>query len=116
MLGGRLGSVAKDAQTWQLVLPWTEGGMETAILYPTSIGFTACPHLGAGRRGRRLPRLQRLPPLRNSRASARGSTSSRAPRPCRMWTRPSRSCGAPSPSAATPARMLSAIYARTPRS
>ena len=38
-LGGRLGSVAKDAQTWLDAMD--EGGMETAILYPTSIGFTA---------------------------------------------------------------------------
>ena len=36
---GRLGSVAKDAKTWLDAMD--EGGMETAILYPTSIGFTA---------------------------------------------------------------------------
>jgi hypothetical protein len=38
-LGGRLGKEAKDAETWLRAMD--EGGMETAVIFPTSIGFTA---------------------------------------------------------------------------
>ncbi|MCH8275860.1 MAG: hypothetical protein IH851_13845, partial [Armatimonadetes bacterium] len=38
-LGGTLGGVAKDAETWLAAMD--EGDMETAVLFPTSIGLTA---------------------------------------------------------------------------
>ena len=38
-LGGSLGGEAKDAETWLRAMD--EGGMETAVLFPTSVGLTA---------------------------------------------------------------------------
>ena len=38
-LGGTLGGEAKDAETWLRAMD--EGGMETAVLFPTSVGLTA---------------------------------------------------------------------------
>ena len=38
-LGGTLGTEAKDADTWLKAMD--DGGMETAVLFPTSIGLTA---------------------------------------------------------------------------
>ena len=38
-LGGRLGGLAADAETWLNAMD--EGNMETAVLFPTSIGLTA---------------------------------------------------------------------------
>ena len=38
-LGGTIGGTASDAGTWLKAMD--EGGMETAVLFPTSIGLTA---------------------------------------------------------------------------
>ena len=38
-LGGTLGGLAADAETWLAAMD--EGGMETAVLFPTSVGLTA---------------------------------------------------------------------------